>query len=110
MRAYVEVPRGSRDKYEYDHELEALVLDRRLFAAVSYPSDYGFTRGHRGHIHPTVTSSTRWSSSPRRPSPAVSIDIEGKQWRLHGWGSAPGARATTAEAASRYEEVGPPPG
>ena len=47
---YVEVPRGSRNKYEYDHELEALVLDRRRFAAVGYPSDYGFIpRTHAPH-------------------------------------------------------------
>ena len=38
----VEVPKGSRNKYEMDHESGRLRLDRRLFTSVSYPADYGF--------------------------------------------------------------------
>jgi inorganic pyrophosphatase len=38
----VEIPRGSRNKYEYDHELHQIRLDRRLFSATVYPADYGF--------------------------------------------------------------------
>ena len=38
----VETPRGSRKKYEYDHERHGLRLDRRLFSAAVYPADYGF--------------------------------------------------------------------
>jgi len=38
----VEIPKGSRNKYEYDHERGALVLDRFLFSSVVYPTDYGF--------------------------------------------------------------------
>ena len=38
----VEIPKGSRNKYEWDHERDALVLDRFLFASVVYPTDYGF--------------------------------------------------------------------
>jgi adenylate kinase len=38
----IEIPRGSRNKYEYDHERHALRLDRRLFSATVYPADYGF--------------------------------------------------------------------
>jgi inorganic pyrophosphatase len=38
----VEIPRGSRNKYEYDPELNAIVLDRRLFTSTVYPADYGF--------------------------------------------------------------------
>ena len=38
----VEIPRGSRNKYEYDHERDVIRLDRRLFSATVYPSDYGF--------------------------------------------------------------------
>jgi inorganic pyrophosphatase len=40
--AFIEIPKGSRNKYEYDHELEALVLDRFLFSSMVYPTDYGF--------------------------------------------------------------------
>ena len=38
----VEIPRGSRNKYEYDHHLGVIRLDRRLFTATAYPADYGF--------------------------------------------------------------------
>jgi inorganic pyrophosphatase len=38
----VEIPRGSRNKYEYDHERHVIRLDRRLFSATVYPADYGF--------------------------------------------------------------------
>ena len=38
----VETPQGSRKKYEYDHDRNALRLDRRLFSATVYPADYGF--------------------------------------------------------------------
>lgn len=39
---FVEIPKGSRNKYEYDFEAGALRLDRRLFSATVYPGDYGF--------------------------------------------------------------------
>jgi inorganic pyrophosphatase len=38
----VEIPKGSRNKYEWDHERDALTLDRFLFSSVVYPTDYGF--------------------------------------------------------------------
>jgi inorganic pyrophosphatase len=40
--AVIEIPKGSRNKYEYDHEKHAIKLDRFLFASVVYPTDYGF--------------------------------------------------------------------
>jgi inorganic pyrophosphatase len=43
--AFVEIPGGSRNKYEWDDELGGIVLDRRLFTAMSYPADYGFIEG-----------------------------------------------------------------
>jgi len=38
----VEIPKGSRNKYEYDPRLDRIRLDRTLFTATGYPSDYGF--------------------------------------------------------------------
>jgi inorganic pyrophosphatase len=38
----IEIPRGSRNKYEIDHENHRVFLDRRLFTATTYPADYGF--------------------------------------------------------------------
>ncbi|HEX6262608.1 MAG TPA: inorganic diphosphatase [Actinomycetota bacterium] len=44
----VEIPRGSRNKYEVDHETGHLVLDRMLFTSMVYPADYGFIEGTLG--------------------------------------------------------------
>jgi inorganic pyrophosphatase len=38
----IEIPKGSRNKYEYDQKKRVIKLDRMLFSAVHYPSDYGF--------------------------------------------------------------------
>lgn len=38
----VEIPQGSRNKYEMDHETGRIRLDRTLFTATSYPCEYGF--------------------------------------------------------------------
>ena len=38
----VEIPMGSRNKYEYDPQLKAIKLDRFVSASVVYPTDYGF--------------------------------------------------------------------
>jgi len=41
----VEIPSGSRNKYEYDHVRHRFVLDRVLYSSVHYPCDYGFIDG-----------------------------------------------------------------
>jgi inorganic pyrophosphatase len=38
----VEIPQGSRNKYEMNHDTGAIWLDRTLFTATQYPLDYGF--------------------------------------------------------------------
>jgi inorganic pyrophosphatase len=38
----VEIPGGSKNKYEFDKDLNAFSLDRVLFSSVQYPCDYGF--------------------------------------------------------------------
>jgi inorganic pyrophosphatase len=42
LHCLVEIPKGSRNKYEWDEELQAIKLDRFLFSSVVYPTDYGF--------------------------------------------------------------------
>ncbi|MBB6170273.1 inorganic pyrophosphatase [Nocardiopsis mwathae] len=41
----VEIPQGSRNKYEMDHRLGRIRLDRTLFTATQYPADYGYIPG-----------------------------------------------------------------
>ena len=40
--AIIEIPRGSRNKYEVDHETGRVFLDRVLYTTFVYPTDYGF--------------------------------------------------------------------
>jgi inorganic pyrophosphatase len=42
VEVLVEIPRGSRNKYEYDSERGYFRLDRTLYSSVHYPGDYGF--------------------------------------------------------------------
>ncbi len=42
VTAVVEIPSGSRNKYELDKESGLIRLDRVLYSAVHYPGDYGF--------------------------------------------------------------------
>src|SRR5437868_8373185 len=43
--AVVEIPKGCRNKYEYDPATRIIRLDRVLFSSVHYPGDYGFIPG-----------------------------------------------------------------
>ncbi|MFE2373838.1 inorganic diphosphatase [Streptomyces sp. NPDC059398] len=44
----VEIPQGSRNKYEMDHDLNRIRLDRMLFTSTRYPADYGYIEGTLG--------------------------------------------------------------
>jgi inorganic pyrophosphatase len=48
LLAYVEIPKGSRNKYEYDEGIGQVILDRFLSSSMVYPTDYGYLIGHRG--------------------------------------------------------------
>ena len=40
----VEIPKGSRNKYEFDEQLGGVKFDRLLMSAATYPTDYGYLR------------------------------------------------------------------
>jgi inorganic pyrophosphatase len=42
VNVLIEIPAGSKNKYEFDKDLQAFALDRVLYASVQYPFDYGF--------------------------------------------------------------------
>ncbi|MEI6365031.1 MAG: inorganic diphosphatase [Actinomycetes bacterium] len=45
---FIEIPKGTRNKYELDHETGRIRLDRMLFTATMYPEDYGFIENSLG--------------------------------------------------------------
>ncbi|HSS09752.1 MAG TPA: inorganic diphosphatase [Acidimicrobiales bacterium] len=42
IEVVIEIPKGTRNKYEADHDTGAIWLDRMLFTATRYPEDYGY--------------------------------------------------------------------
>ena len=42
LNVLIEIPGGSKNKYEFDKDLQAFALDRVLYSSVRYPYDYGF--------------------------------------------------------------------
>jgi hypothetical protein len=48
LTVVIEIPGGSRNKYELDHQTGQIYLDRMLFTATRYPADYGFIEGTLG--------------------------------------------------------------
>ena len=48
LLALIEIPKGSRNKYEWDEVSGHVILDRFLSSSTVYPVDYGFLTGHRG--------------------------------------------------------------
>ena len=51
LHCMIEIPKGSRNKYEWDEKLQGIKLNRFLFSSVVYPTDYGFvtdTIGEQG--------------------------------------------------------------
>ena len=62
----VEIPQGSRNKYEMDHETGAIWLDRTLFTATQYPLDYGFFPGTHGEDGDPLDALV-WLSQPTFP-------------------------------------------
>jgi len=48
LLALIEIPKGSRNKYEYDEGIDKVILDRFLSSSTVYPTDYGYLIDHRG--------------------------------------------------------------
>ena len=46
--AIIEIPRGSRNKYEMEHETGRIRFDRVLYSPMFYPADYGFVENTLG--------------------------------------------------------------
>ncbi|MGC9359941.1 MAG: inorganic diphosphatase [Anaerolineae bacterium] len=58
VEVIIEIPRGSRNKYEMDHDDGTIHLDRVLYSSVHYPTDYGF-------MPHTMAADGEWSLTPR---------------------------------------------
>ncbi|HTT95761.1 MAG TPA: inorganic diphosphatase [Solirubrobacterales bacterium] len=48
LLAVIEIPKGSRNKYEYDEDAQRIVLTRFVSSSTVYPTDYGYLPGYLG--------------------------------------------------------------
>ncbi len=48
VRLFIEIPKGSKNKYERDEGTGEIMLDRSLYGSESFPFDYGFIQGTQG--------------------------------------------------------------
>src|SRR3989344_2755149 len=48
IEVFVEIPKGSKNKYERNEETRELMLDRTLYGTEIFPFDYGFAKGTLG--------------------------------------------------------------
>ena len=152
----IEIPKGSRNKYELNQETGQFELDRRIFAAVNYPTEYGFVQGTRTEegeeldalvavseptfpgcairVNPIAVLRMYSGDTPNHKVLGVPIadpawsslegaddlpgdlaqeiehffqtytDLEGKDWRIEGWGTREEAVEVIEEARGRFRE------
>jgi inorganic pyrophosphatase len=72
LSCLVEIPKGSRNTYEYDEERGVIRLDRPLFSSAVFPTDYGFLEGTLteggGHLDALVLS-----TEPKFPACRIEV-------------------------------------
>ena len=91
----VEIPMGSRNKYEMDHETGHIRLDRMLFTSTRYPMDYGFITGTLAEDGDPLDALV-WLEEPTFPGVVVSARPVAVFWMLDEHG--PDAKVLTVPA------------
>jgi inorganic pyrophosphatase len=72
LHCLIEIPKGSRNKYEWDERLQAIKLNRFLFSSVVYPTDYGFITDTLGP-HGDALDSLVCVSAPTFPGCLIAV-------------------------------------
>ena len=94
IEVVVEIPSGSRNKYEYSEQSEVIWLDRVLSSAVFYNFDYGYieqTRRMKGTAITPTTGAAGRTNLPRLPPGARPIgglrmdDEKGDDFKVCAW-------------------------
>ncbi|MBO2458668.1 inorganic diphosphatase [Actinomadura violacea] len=99
----VEIPRGSRNKYEMDHRLGRIRLDRMLFTSTQYPVDYGYVPDTLAEDGDPLDAMVLLEE-PTFPGCQVSVRSVGVFW-MHDGGE-PDAKILTVPARDvRYEGI-----
>jgi inorganic pyrophosphatase len=73
----IEIPKGSRNKYEVDHESGRIRLDRTLFTSTQYPADYGYVEGTLGQDGDPLDALVLMEGDPLFPGVLVRCRVIG---------------------------------
>lgn len=76
VEARIEIPMGSRNKYEVDLETGHIKLDRVLYSSVYYPAEYGFVE-HTRYLDGDPLDILVFTSAPTFPGCYVDCRIIG---------------------------------
>jgi inorganic pyrophosphatase len=91
----VEIPQGSRNKYEMDHKTGQIRLDRMLFTSTRYPLDYGFISDTLAEDGDPLDALV-WLDEPTFPGCLVTVRPVAVFWMLDERG--PDAKVLTVPA------------
>src|SRR5215218_1376012 len=110
LHCLVEIPKGSRNKYEWDDALGGIKLDRFLFSSVVYPTDYGFVTDTLGEDGDPLDAMICVSDLPDQ----LRVEIEhffsiykqpeGKEVVVDGWYERDAALRIIEESRARWRE------
>lgn len=101
----VEIPAGSRNKYEMDHEIGRIRLDRTLFTATRYPADYGYVPGTRAEDGDQLDAMVLLLDEATFPGCVISVRPVAVFWMQDEKG--PDAKIVCVPAGdSRFDDVG----
>ena len=81
VEVIIEVPMGSRNKYEMDHKTGRIRLDRMLFTSTRYPLDYGFIDGTLAEDGEPLDALV-WLEEPSFPGCLVTVRPVAVFWML----------------------------
>ena len=111
--AVIEIPKGSRNKYEVDHETGRVFLDRVLFTGFVYPTDYGYFENTLGletteliRLDSGGVGARWWHFGNKSYDLVYSHDHTGSTGRLHHIAFAPDTREDILKAADIFLENG----
>ena len=76
VEARIEIPMGSRNKYEVDERTGRIKLDRVLYSSVYYPAEYGFIE-HTRYLDGDPLDILVFTSAPTFPGCYVDCRIIG---------------------------------
>ena len=103
VEVIIEIPQGSRNKYEMDHKTGRIRLDRMLFTSTVYPLDYGFIPNSLAEDGDPLDALV-WLDEPTFPGCLVTVRPVAVFWMLDEKG--PDAKVLTVPAGDpRREDV-----